>query len=143
MPPLTTKTELRREVLRRIAGARLQEFETLRTATPPHYTAAMYLGGYAVEALLKCAICDALNLEELPVAFHVHDLDVLLFFSGRHSAIQAHPDVWQSFTNIQANWSERLRYEEPLFLTKGRCDDMAVWLSDPLTGVVPWLEARL
>ena len=61
--PLSTKTEIHRDVLRRLAKARLEEFAALRTASPPHHAAAMYLGGYAVEALLTCAIRTALNLE--------------------------------------------------------------------------------
>ena len=56
MAMLTTRTEGHRDVLRRVASSRLDEFEVLRATDPPQYAAAVYLGGYAVEALLKCAI---------------------------------------------------------------------------------------
>jgi hypothetical protein len=137
------RTEIHKDVLRRLADARLAEFDTLRHATPPHYAAALYLAGYAVEALLKCAICQALNLDELPVVFHVHDLDVLLFFSGRHQEIQTDPAVWDSFNHILAAWSEKQRYTDPPTVAVAECNRMNRWLNDPTSGVVPWLKARL
>jgi len=124
MPALSTKTEIHKDVLRRLADARLAEFNTLRQATPPHYAAALYLGGYAIEALLKCAICQALNLDELPVVFHVHDLDVLLFFSGRYQEIQTDHAVWDSFRKIQLTWNEKRRYTDPSTVTVTECDDL-------------------
>jgi hypothetical protein len=143
MPALSTRTEIHKDVLRRLADARLAELDTLRKATPPHYAAALYLGGYAVEALLKCAICQALNLDELPVIFHVHDLDVLLFFSGRYQEIQTDAAVLDSFSNIQAAWSEKRRYTDPTTATAAECNDLDQWLNNPTSGVVPWLKARL
>jgi hypothetical protein len=143
MPALSTRVEIHRDVLRRLAAARLAEFDTLRHTEPPHYAAALYLAGYAVEALLKCAICQALNLNELPVVFHLHDLEVLLFFSGRYTEIQASAAVWTSFRNIQMTWSEKRRYIDPSAVNEADCDQMNLWLNDPLSGVVPWLEARV
>jgi len=143
MPTLSMKTEIHRDVLRRLADSRLAEFDTLRTVTPPHYAAALYLAGYAVEASLKCAICKALNLDELPVIFHIHDLETLLFFSGRYKEIQANAVVWASFRNIQIAWNEKLRYTDPLAVNVVNCARMNLWLNDPISGVVPWLEARL
>ena len=115
----------------------------LRLASPPHYAAALYLAGYAVEALLKCAICKALNLDELPVVFHIHDLETLLFFSGLYKEIQADAVVWISFRNIQATWNEKRRYTDPSAVSASECNNLNQWLNDPISGVVPWLEARL
>ena len=143
MPTLSTRTEIHKDVLRRLADARLAEFDTLRSAAPPHYAAALYLGGYAVEALLKCAICQALNLDELPVVFHTHNLEVLLFFSGRYMEIQANAAVWASFNNIQVTWDEKRRYADPSTVTVAECNDLDRWLNDHISGVVPWLKARL
>ena len=143
MAMLTTKTEGHKDVLRLVANARLEEFEALRTATPPRYATAVYLGGYAVEALLKCAICQTLKLDELPVAFHVHHLEVLLFYSGLYSELKSESEVWEAFKGIQDAWSERLRYADPSSVTRADCDDMAIWLNDSQDGIVPWLEARL
>ena len=143
MSALSTKTEIHKNVLRRLADSRLAEFETLRTATPPHYAAALYLAGYAIEALLKCAICKTLNLDELPVIFHIHDLDVLLFFSGLYKEIQADTVVWKSFRKIQMTWNEKRRYTDPSTVNADECNNMNQWLNEPISGVVPWLEARL
>jgi len=129
MPTLSMKTEINRDVLRRLADSRLAEFETLRTATPPHYAAALYLAGYAVEALLKCAICKALNHDELPVIFHIHDLDVLLFFSGLYKEIQTDAAVWTSFRRIQATWNEKLRYTDPLYWFRLDASGFGKWVS--------------
>lgn len=143
MPALGIRTEIHKDVLRRLAEARLDEFEVLRSATPPRSAGALYLAGYAVEALLKCAICQTLNLDELPVAFHIHDLEVLLFFSGFYSDLQADTAVWRSFARIKTTWSEQRRYTDPSTATTTECDDMNLWLNDPVSGVVPWLKARL
>jgi hypothetical protein len=143
MPTLSMKTEIHRDVLRRLADSRRAEFDTLRTATPPHHAAALYLAGYAIEALLKCAICKALNLDELPVLFHIHDLEVLLFFSGLYHEIQANTAVWASFRRIQTTWNEKRRYTDPSTVNAAVCDDLNRWLNEPISGVVPWLEARL
>ena len=143
MPALSTRTEIHKDVLGRLADARLDEFEVLRTAVPPRNAGALYLAGYAVEALLKCAICETLNLDELPVAFHIHDLEVLLFFSGWYNDLMADAKVWDSFMRIKALWSEQRRYTDPLTATTAECNDMNQWLNDPVSGVVPWLKARL
>ena len=74
---------------------------------------------------------------------HVHDLTVLLFFSGLNDEIERHPEVWQSLSDIRTNWTEKLRYEEPSSFSASDCAKMHEWLSDPAKGVVPWLEARL
>ena len=143
MPTLSVKNEIHQDVLRRLADSRLAEFDTLRTATPPHYAAALYLAGYAVEALLKCSICKALNLDELPIVFHTHDLDVLLFFSGLYKEIQTDTAVWTSFRRIQATWNEKRRYTGPSTVSASECNNLNQWLNDPVSGVVPWLEVRL
>ena len=140
---LSTRTEIHKDVLRRLADSRLAELDALRGGTPPYYAAALYLGGYALEALLKCAICQALNLDELPVLFHVHDLDVLLFFPGRHNELQRDAPVWDSFSKIQTSWSEKRRYTDPPTASRAECEDLNQCLNDPACGVVPWLKARL
>jgi hypothetical protein len=143
MPALSTKTEAGRDVLLRVADSRLAEFQVLRAATPPCNAAALYLGGYAVEALLKCLICRTLNLPELPVLFHVHDLDVLLFYSGRYDEMRADAPVWKSFVGIQALWDEKCRYADPPTVSAAECDRLDLRLNDPASGVIPWLKARI
>ena len=68
---------------------------------------------------------------------------MLLFFSGRYKEIQADADVWISFRNIQTTWNEKRRYTDPSAVSAAECNDLNRWLNDPISGVVPWLEARL
>lgn len=143
MAALTTRTEVPRDVWLRVADSRLTEFQVLRTATPPCYAAALYLGGYAVEALLKCLICRTLGHPELPVIYHVHDLDALLFYSGRYYEMQADAGVWDSFQQIAQIWNEKQRYADPATVGATICGNLDVWLNDPAIGVVPWLKARI
>ena len=84
-----------------------------------------------------------MNLDELPVVFHVHDLNVLLFFSGRYQEIQTDPAVWASFSNLRATWNEKQRYADPATVSAVVCTNLDRWLNDPTSDVVPWLKARL
>lgn len=119
------------------------EFQVLRNTTPACHAAALYLGGYAVEALLKCLICRTLNLQELPVIFHVHDLNALLFFSGRYQEMEADAAVFDSFQRIRGIWDEKRRYADPSTIGGAECSGLDLWLNHPAKGVVPWLKARL
>ena len=67
-----------------------------------HFTGAFYLAGYALEVMLKRAICMTLDLEELPRAFHTHRLEPLLVLSGYQSQMRRNPDVIDSFNRIAA-----------------------------------------
>jgi HEPN domain-containing protein len=138
MAELTTKVEIAASDLEIIAEARLREFALLRAAG--EYAGAYYLGGYAVELYLKRAICRLLGLSRLPVLFHIHDLDALLFFAGLSGRIDTEPHIKACFNLLRSAWSERKRYTVPAGVTAQDCDDMDRWLNDPSDGVIPWLR---
>ena len=145
MPELSAKTQLPRNLLLEIAEERIREFEALGTAGL--YVGAIYVGGYAIEALLKHAICVLLDQAELPMLFHTHNLEILLFYSGLQKKMQAEPEVWEAFGRINSLWLDeknrnlpRLRYADPKSVTAKDCADMAHLLIGQNGGVVPWLR---
>lgn len=141
MATLSRSVDIHKDVWLEIADTRLDEFILLRTAG--RYAGAYYLGGYVVEALLKRAICVALDLDELPMTYHSHDLEALLMHSGLWKRMQADPDVFLAFNQISSAWRETMRYERPVNVTQNHSDDLASWLMDSVWGVVPWLKARI
>ena len=66
-PRAYIKEGLQSDLFAKIATARWNRFETL--ASKNHSVAAVYMAGYALEAVLKCAICKTLNLQKLPQIF--------------------------------------------------------------------------
>src|SRR5215204_665830 len=88
--PLPTETELRA-----IATARLEDALVLLAGG--RWDGAAYMCGYVVEMLLKARICSRLGWTEYPSAtlrgkfvdaLRTHNLDELLFWSGREPHIQ-------------------------------------------------------
>jgi hypothetical protein len=114
-----------------------------------HYGSAMALGLYALEIYLKVRICLRLDLEQLPTAFQIHDLDGLLVLSGlqrRMDNLGSHP--------VKANWDflsspsmksqhvSDLRYKANSNWTRPVAEDVLKKIEDPTEGVVPWLSAQ-
>jgi hypothetical protein len=127
-----------------IAEARMKEFKTLKDGG--HHLAAVYMAGYAVEALLKAVICKTLDAPGLPRVFYFHDLDVLLFFSGLGTKMQNEkPSMYENFTKFQGLWRDgRLRYDDPSgpAYSPQTCENIEKWLNDPVEGIVVWLKGR-
>jgi len=141
---LERKTSVSAECLLAVAESRLAEFELLRREK--RFVTAVYISGYAVEALLKCAICKTLRTQELPIVFHYHDLDSLLFFSGFEGDLKVVPRIYDNFTKFATTWNPEWRYRHPVqenLAAEQICNDVAVWLNDSGEGVVPWLKGRL
>lgn len=100
--------------LRRLAFARLKDARALYTAG--RYDAALYLCGYAVELALKARICRTLRWEGFPQtrkqfehygSFRVHNLHVLLRFSGMEERIRTrHHGDWVQVSE----WDPASRY---------------------------------
>jgi hypothetical protein len=66
--------------LDKAAGERLAEAELLLAAG--RYSSAVMIGFYALEIRLNVLICRRLDLDQLPRAFEIHDLESLLVLSG-------------------------------------------------------------
>lgn len=109
------------------------------------FGAAIYLGGYACECLLKVRICELLDLAELPRTFYSHDLDALLLHAGLSNRIKAVAAVERSFQRIVSIWNDphgqpQVRYNDPSAYTQTVADDCSKCLLDPNEGVVPWFK---
>jgi hypothetical protein len=91
-----SKAEITRHLLERLADERLLDFETL--VVGGRYAAAIYLGIYGVECLLKAQICKSLDLDELPAVYEKHHLLTLLLHSGLWKRIQQAPGVYHNLS---------------------------------------------
>lgn len=82
------------------------------------YNAVLYLSGYVLEAALKARICDTLGWEGFPRRggervslfrpLFVHDLDMLLLYSGREAYVLSR--LTTEWNNVRG-WTPELRYE--------------------------------
>lgn len=140
--PLRTELGIHAQSLRIIGDARLADFRALWKARRFH--TAVYIGGYALEEYLKCAICKALDSPQLPRVFEYHELDSLLFYSGLKARMQRDSHVRASFGEICGIWREGMRYEDPNNpkFSDATCRNMETWLNDKRKGVIPWLRQR-
>lgn len=101
--------------IKRLASARLRDARVLQKAG--RHDGAVYMCGYAVELALKARICKTLKWSEFPEtngefknfqSLKVHDLDVLLRFSGRESNIKA--GLFAEWSVVSA-WNPESRYK--------------------------------
>ncbi len=105
---------LKTQDVTRLARARLRDAKILFDAK--RYDGALYLCGYAVELALKARICKTLKWHGYPEkggefnnlqSLKVHDLDVLLRFTGREAIVKSRfLAEWSSV----AEWSPEARY---------------------------------
>ena len=96
-----------------------------------------------VELLLKCAICRHLKKTELPVIFHSHDLDKLIYFTGLEDELKADAERRNGFEQISGHQISDLRYQNPSKVTEANCQEWDTWLNDPAKGLVPWFREKL
>jgi len=140
MARLTTKAIIDRQDLELLAEARRREFAVLKSAG--EYTGALYIGGYAIELLLKRAICTTLRLGRLPEIFHTHELEALLFFSGLKADLDAVASLKVEFNALNSLWSEERRYSTADAADPRDCAEMERWLFDP-AGLYEWIRSKL
>lgn len=144
MAKLTTSTSVRAELLDRLSGARVKEAALL--AKQGFHATAIYLGGYAVECLLKAMICRRLDQEALPVMFHSHDLEALLFFSGLTRRMEANKPVHRSFAKVKDMWKldtdQSIRYRDPASVGEKDWRLFFRWLNHEKVGVMAWLRSQ-
>ena len=117
--------------LHSLAEERLKDARAL--LDKERYDGAVYIGGYAVELVLKARICDTLNVDEYPVklpGFKIHDLDTLLLLSGREKTIRNdHETVWSLATD---KWGPHLRYRTINTISSKQAQDMIQAISNLL-----------
>ena len=103
-----------RNDLRKIARAKLKDAEILYKNR--RYDSAIYLCGYAVEAILKARICRTLKWSGFPEtrgefqnyqSLRTHNLNVLLSLSGvQEKILTEYPMEWRRVSE----WSSEMRY---------------------------------
>ncbi len=143
---LKTTKYLARAVLEVLSDARLTEAELL--AKEGHFGTAIYLGGYALECLLKAVICRRLDLDELPATFHSHDLEALLLHSGLHRRMESKSAVHENFRKASDIWmldntADSVRYRDPSAFVGQDYENFNKWLCGREAGVIPWLRDQI
>ena len=111
-PPIITA-----EQFRQVSDDRMADCRVLLAAG--RYDAVLYLSGYALEAALKARICATLGWEGFPKRgetgyqlvrpMMVHDLELLLHYSGRESFVLS--QLQSEWSSVVKDWSTEMRYE--------------------------------
>ena len=118
---------------------RKAEYEALRAAR--RWSGAVLYSGTLLELALKIVICTHLGITKLPTIFQVHDLDLLLYCSGKDGTFENNKTLWTSFLLISKGWSLSLRYEGAT-KTQHDSDDVDQALFDPSGGVITFLSGH-
>jgi hypothetical protein len=124
--------------------ARLAEAQSLHAAG--HHAWAIATAVYALEIRLKVMICKKLDLEKLPRAFEIHDLDSLLLLAGLSQRIERRGALRVKFTweliKREAEGLNDLRYGPASHWTAAQAADLLRALTDPTEGVLSWLSKQ-
>lgn len=137
---------MNRSDLQTLAEARVADAEALLQAK--RWAGAYYLLGYAVECGLKACAAKQFLLHEVPDKtvvndFYTHRLDKLLNISGAKAALDARVATDRSFQvkwNTVRDWTSDSRYDHAT--TEAKARDMFAAVSDPSSGVLPWLKTQ-
>lgn len=145
--PMNSRSLIKKSALEHLAKEREADFEVLCQGR--RFAAAIYLGVYAVECLLKAHVCRALDLDELPETYKAHHLETLLLHSGLNRRIQAVPDVLANLKKLDGLWNpadeaRNVRYiDDPTRYDSNQATEVRNWMLDPGSGVITWLRAQL
>jgi len=123
--------------LREAYNERKAEYDVLRGAR--RWSGAVLYSGTLLELALKLVMCKHLGVSNLPTIFQVHDLDLLLYCSGRFGDFTIGSGLQKNFAIIQHRWSMALRYEGAI-QTQQSSDDFDRVLFDPAQGVITFLS---
>ena len=122
---------------------RLSDAELLYNAS--HVTSAIVSFVYAVEIQLKILICRHLDLEKLPRAFEIHDLQELIVLTGlsRRVSLKGEDESpivesWSLLTKI-SNDITNMRYGPPDDQEMATATDVRSYVIHDQKGIIPWL----
>jgi len=113
------------------------------------YGSAIAAGLYALEILLKVLICKRLDLNALPKAFEIHDLDQLVILTGLSRQIEA---VVVEPSEVQVNWNAiltfsaqltNIRYTGSQTWSREQAEDFLGRLSGAEGGVISWFQSKI
>lgn len=121
---------------------RLRDAQVLQAAG--RHAAAVHMGAYALEMLLKCCICRKMDEPRLLTAFYIHDPEGLLILAGLRQAMDLPNNAaiktnWNSVA-AEAKRAIEYRYQPDSVVAPAEAGDFLGKLTDPNDGVVPWLE---
>jgi hypothetical protein len=110
------------------------------------HASAILMGLYALEINLKTRICRKLDLEHLPRAFEIHDLEGLLLLAGlskRMSSKRAQKTLghWDFIVKTSARLNE-LRYGPVLRVTESDAQAFFSGLNQAPDGVLLWRQRQ-
>ncbi|HEY2155497.1 MAG TPA: hypothetical protein VGH33_07700 [Isosphaeraceae bacterium] len=125
---------------------RLKDAEALFKAR--RYASSIAMGLYALEIGLKIAICRRLDLDALPAAFEIHDIQGLVVLAGLqrrlHDPASASIKVnWDALAAFGVGHVNDLRYLPSGLWSRAQARDVLDRLQAPPDGVLPWITARL
>jgi len=139
MAELTAFTPTTRDEFAQLARDRKNDFDLLRSQG--QWTTSVYIGGYIVEARLKCKICELPEVDNLPAIFKTHNLLALIIFAGLTKALKARPAIENNLLKINQYHSDsswRYKCHDPAHQYDS--DKLNEWLFDPNDGVITWLR---
>ena len=123
---------------------RITDAEVWLAANRP--ASALAMGEYALEIFLKTRICQHLDLDQLPIAFEIHQLDRLLTLSGLNKRLKQSRKA-----KVNQHWEQLLDALRQINNYRYRSD--SIWnltgatallpcLTDPHDGVLVWLGSQ-
>lgn len=136
--------------IQKIALSKLDDAEFL--FANDRYDAAFYLGGYAIELLLKARICKTLGIDnffdeswlmkklKFPQAFKIHDLRQLIILAGVCTQLEADINSNASIRDswfVVCQWNENSRY----FFGKTKLETDKLLIS--IKKIVAWIQEHL
>lgn len=97
---------------------------------------------------MKACIARQFRQDEVPektivLGFYTHDLEKLLNIAGMKAAFdtKAMADTaFRTYWNTVCNWSESARYDHTIPEVKAR--DLLTAVTDPTSGVLPWVKTQ-
>jgi len=138
MAELTAFTPTTRDEFAQLARDCKNDFDLLRSQG--QWTTSVYIGGYIIEARLKCKICELLEVDNLPAVFKTHNLFALIIFAGLTKTLKARPAIEDNLLKInQIHSDSSWRYKCHAQVHQNDSDNLNQWLFDPNNGVMTWL----
>ena len=151
------------EEIKNLARLRLSEAEILCKAEM--YDGAFYLAGYSIELMLKAKVCehwgidnlfdeqcDIAKIGDIKKAVQIHDIRLLLIFTGLRTKLQADIEngneelmevssylIAGSGKNENCLWSEQIRYQ-PMGSQKPKDVTRFIALLKGERGLLKWIE---
>jgi hypothetical protein len=109
---------------------------------------AIMLAIYSIEIYLKVRIYDKLDIQKLPMAFQIHELEDLLILCGLSNILNGTPmqgtkvkQNWDSVRDVSAKLTI-LRYERDSNWYANDAQAVLTQLNDPQDGVLTWLQKQ-